>query len=128
MFFTRNKSFFCVRNLVLSLANLLLLGVHFYHRYYQFAGFHAYLHHPSNAITAIHIIQPAKIGWHYNLGKKAVLDKRYSPQHTYCLLFPSFSLTSFVDDPKHVPCAEQMYARPVFLRRSSRGPPVPLAV
>jgi len=129
MFAFLNKTFLWARYLILSLANVLLLGLHFCHHYYQFTNLHGIGRaHLSNSITAIHIVKTAEPGWHYKAGKNVVLDKRYSPTDIYCLLSGFPALSGAFGSPNYLCSYEQMYGRAVFFSVSSRGPPAPVMI
>jgi hypothetical protein len=124
MYAIRNKYFLCFCHMVLCLANSLLLGLHCNSRFYQLASvLHSRSRHLSNAIIAIHTPRPTPGGWHCEAKKKLLLDKRYSPQHYFCIPAIDVALSSVSGSARYLRFHALMQTSAVPQLRSSRGPP-----
>lgn len=113
--------YFC--NFLLILAHVSILGSRSNHKYYRLSNIHrtgtSYF---ARAVAPNRIQQPSRSGWARE-SKGLLLDKRFSPEHAFCLFNPLFSHPVMVGkswaDHLHRP----MFAGSTAQPWSPRGPP-----
>ncbi|HXD78755.1 MAG TPA: hypothetical protein VN616_13150 [Puia sp.] len=119
----RHTSLRYICNFMLILAHVSILGSRSDHKYYRFSNIHRTgTSYYARAVAADRVQGPSRSGWTRE-SKGLLLDKRFSPEHAFCLFNPLFSHPLMVGESWVGHLHYPMFAASTAQPWSPRGPP-----
>lgn len=120
-----HKRFKGVRNVLLTVGYLVLLGLQSYHGYYHFSSLTAIrLAHATRRVIMPVVLKPSSPALRGPVRKALLLDKRFLQEHGVFVVSSSFRLPLTVDNVVQQEYQGLLYTRNVCNKCTSRGPPV----